>query len=134
MNDVMQENSIGTRTAPGGPVKITLKTSLCNNPLIGRLIDVTASPSRTVHSLKQSVSRQFKPRPIDVIVLHLNGQAFDDDTLVQDLVQDIDDEDDEDDNALPKLTILVDMVPPVDVSKYGLEMKEKIDSMTNEET
>jgi Ubiquitin family. len=119
------------------PVKITLKTSLSDNILIDQSIEITASPSRTVHSLKQSVSRQFKGRPpIDAIVLRLDGQVLEDDILVKDLVQDIEEEDeeeeDEDEDDLAKMTITVDMVPPVD-PKFGTEFKERLDKMTNQE-
>lgn len=119
------------------PVKITLKTSLSDNILIDQSIEITASPSRTVHSLKQSVSRQFKGRPpIDAIVLRLDGQVLEDDILVKDLVEDIEDEDeeeeDEDEDDLTKMTITVDMVPPVD-PKFGTEFKERLDKMTNQE-
>jgi hypothetical protein len=127
-----EETSVSTL-----PVKITLKTSLSDNILIDQSIEITASPSRTVHSLKQSVSRQFKGRPpIDAIELRLDGQVLEDDTLVKDLVQDIeedeDEEEDDDDDGLAKMTITVDMVPPVD-PKFGTEMKERLDKMTNEE-
>ena len=120
------------------PVKVTLKTSLSNNVLIDQSIELTASPTRTVQSLKQSVSRQFKSRPpMDAIVLRLDGQLLHDDTLVQDLVDEEDEDDDEEDeddedDDLAKLTIIVDMVPPVD-PKFGTEMKERLDEMTNEE-
>jgi len=117
------------------PVKITLKTSLSNNVLIDQSIELTASPTRTVQSLKQSVSRQFKSRPpMDAVVLRLDGQVLHDDFLVRDLVDEEDDEDEDDDGEddLAKLTIIVDMVPPVD-PKFGTEMKERLDNMTNEE-
>lgn len=41
------------------PVKITLKTCLSSNVLIDQSIEITASPTRTVESLKQSVSFFF---------------------------------------------------------------------------
>jgi len=125
-------------SSSSSPVKITLKTALSNNILIDQSIEITASPTRTVQSLKQSVSRQFKSRPpMDSIVLRLDGQVLDDDdVVVEDLVdeddEDDEDEDDEDDDGLPKLTIVVDMVPPVD-PKFGTEMKQRLDDMTNEE-
>lgn len=121
------------------PVKVTLKTSLSDNALIDQSIEITASPTRTVQSLKQSVSRQFKSRPpIDAITLRLDGQVLDDETLVQDLVDEEDEEDEEeeeddgDDDGLSKLCIIVDMVPPVD-PKFGTEMKGRLDDMTNKQ-
>ncbi len=127
-------------TIASSPAKITLKTALTNNILIDQSIEITASPTRNVQSLKQSVSRQFKSRPpMDAIVLRLDGQVLDDDTLVQDLVDDMDEDDEDDDDeeegdddGLPKLTIIVDMVPPVD-PKFGTEMKTRLDEMTNEQ-
>ena len=128
------ENAASTSSLP---VKVTLKTSLSNNILIDQSIELTASPTRTVESLKQSVSRQFKSRPpMDAIILRLDGQLLHDDTLVQDLVDEEDEDDEEDDDDedddLAKLTIIVDMVPPVD-PKFGTEMRERLDVMTNEE-
>ena len=125
------------------PVKITLKTCLSSNALIDQSIEITASPTRTVESLKQSVSRQFKSRPpTEAITLRLDGQVLDDLELVRNLVDDeddedededdSDDEDDGDDDGLAKLTIIVDMVPPVD-PKFGTEMKSRLDDLTNEE-
>ena len=118
------------------PVKVTLKTNLSGSVLIDQSIEITASPSRTVQSLKQSVSRQFKSRPpMEAVVLRLDGQVLDDETLVSDLVDEEDedeDDEDEDDDGLPKLTIIVDMIPPVD-PKFGTEMKQRLDDMTNEE-
>lgn len=118
------------------PVKVTLKTNLSGSVLIDQSIEITASPSRTVQSLKQSVSRQFKSRPpMEAVVLRLDGQVLDDDTIVSDLVDEEDedeDDEDEDDDGLPKLTINVDMIPPVD-PKFGTEMKQRLEDMTNEE-
>ena len=127
------------------PVKIILKTALLSNShsplIIDQSIEITASRSRSVYSLKQSVFRQFKSRPpINGIVLRLDGQVLDDDdVLVEELVEDLDlddeeeeeEDDDEDDNdGMMKLTITVDIVPPVD-PKFGTEMKERLDQMTN---
>eukprot|EP00557_Chaetoceros_sp_GSL56_P012994 CAMPEP_0176477600 /NCGR_PEP_ID=MMETSP0200_2-20121128/715_1 /TAXON_ID=947934 /ORGANISM="Chaetoceros sp., Strain GSL56" /LENGTH=456 /DNA_ID=CAMNT_0017873433 /DNA_START=163 /DNA_END=1533 /DNA_ORIENTATION=- len=135
--EVAKEDGQGETPVSALPVKITLKTSLGDNILIDQSIEITASPSRTVHSLKQSVSRQFKGRPpIDAIVLRLDGLVLQDDVLVKDLVLDIEEEDDEDEeedeDGLTKMTITVDMVPPVD-PKFGVEIKERLDKMTNEE-
>lgn len=73
---------------------------------------------------------------MDAIVLRLDGQILDDDVLVQDLVDEDDEEDEddehEDDDGLPKVTIIVDMVPPVD-PKFGTEMKNRLDDMTNQQ-
>jgi len=124
-------------SASASPAKITLKTALTNHVLIDQSIEITASPTRNVLSLKQSVSRQFKSRPpMDAIVLRLDGQILDDDVLVQDLVDENDEEDEDDehddDDGLPKMTIIVDMVPPVD-PKFGTEMKNRLDDMTNQQ-
>jgi hypothetical protein len=134
----MEENEEDEIESPASslPIKITLKTSLSNNILIDQSIELTASPTRTVQSLKQSVSRQFKSRPpMDAIVLRLDGQVLRDEILVRDLVDEEDDEEDDEEEGeddLAKLTIMVDMVPPVD-PKFGTEMKERLDKMTNEE-
>lgn len=121
------------------PVKIILKTALTSNALIDQYVEITASPSRTVKSLKQSVSRKFKSRPpIDTIILRLDGLVLNDDVLVQDILKEVEDdefeEEDQDDTGygLPKITIFVDMIPPVD-PKFGTEMKSRLDELTSNE-
>ena len=133
------ENDERKTSISSSPIKITLKTAVTNNPLIEQSIEITASPTRTVHSLKQSVSRQFKSKPpIESIQLRLDGQLLDDDeTLVEDLIveddeDDDDEEEDDDHDGMPKLNIVVDMIPPVD-PKFGTEMKDRLDHVTNEQ-
>lgn len=128
---------IKSSLSSSAPIKVTLKTAVVNNPLIDISIEITASPKRTVQSLKQSVSRQFKARPpMDSIQLRLDGKFLDDDTLLEDLIVDDEEEDDhgdeEDDDGVHKLTILVDMIPPVD-PKFGTEIKARLDDTTNEQ-
>lgn len=133
--DEEEESDEEQENVPSLPVKITLKTALSSNILIDQSIEITASPTRSVESLKQSVSRQFKSRPpMNAITLRLDGQILDDSELVTNLVEDEDEEeeDDDDEDGLSKLTIIVDMVPPVD-PKFGTEMKSRINDLTNEE-
>ena len=135
-NDTQEEEDDDDEPVNSGPVKIILKTTLTNDALIDQSIEILASRSRTVHSLKKSVSRQFASRPpINGIALRLDGQLLDDDdVLVQELVEDLDEEEEDDeedeDGGMMKLNIIVDMVPPVD-PKFGTEMKERLDQMTN---
>ena len=136
--EVEEEESDETKVSTSSsPVKITLKTAVTKNPLIEQSIEITASPTRTVYSLKQSVSRQFKSKPpIESIQLRLDGKLLEDDEiLVEDLVveEDEEEEEEEDDHdGMPKLNIVVDMIPPVD-PKFGTEMKERLDHITNEQ-
>jgi hypothetical protein len=132
-----EENDDAKAPTSSSPVKITLKTAVTNNPLIEQSIEITASPTRTVYSLKQSVSRQFKSKPpIESIQLRLDGKLLDDnEILVEDLVVEEDDEEEEeedDHDGMPKLNIIVDMIPPVD-PKFGTEIKERLDHITNEQ-
>ena len=124
------------------PVKITFSTSLYKpNPLIDQTVELTASPTRTVASLKLSISKQLKSKPpVQCIVLKLDGIILDDDDVVvaelvdedEDDDDDEDEEEDDDDDDMPKLKIQVDIIPPVD-PKFGTEMKERLDDMTNDQ-
>ena len=133
-----EEEEEDSRPTLSTPVKITFSTSLYKpNPLIDQTVEITASPSRTVSSLKQSISKQLKSKPpVDCIVLRLDGVVLDDgDVIVSELVDEHDDEEDEeedDDDDMPKLKIQVDIIPPVD-PKFGTEFRQRLDDMTNEQ-
>jgi len=144
-----QEETNQTKT----PVQLILQTTLLQTQssssdpdsspstplLLDQRIEINASRTRTVASLKQSVSRQFKSRPpIPTISLRYDGELLDDDSLTLQQILDEhydeedDDDDDEGDENGPTITITVDMVPPVD-PKFGTEMRERLDRMTNEQ-
>ena len=99
-------------------------------------MEINTVQTRNIASFKQSVSRQFKSRPpIPTISLQYNSELLDDDllTLEQLLKKHYKEEDeDEDRENGPRITIAVDMVPPVD-PKFGTEMRKWFDQMTNEQ-
>jgi len=143
------DESTNNNNTNNAPVQLILQTTLLQthssssttttppHPLLDQRIEITASRTRTIASLKQSVSRQFKSRPpISAITLRYDGDLLeDDDATLADLLDDYEEEDDEEDNDDTNgqtITVTVDMVPPVD-PKFGTEMKERLDRMTNEQ-
>jgi hypothetical protein len=152
-----EEKSSSTPTF-NAPVKVTFTTTSLSpsykpNPLIDQTIELTASPTRTIASLKQTLSKQLKAKPpASCIVLKLDGLVLhDDEALIGDIVdehedddddddddehkddnQGDDDDDDDDDDDIPKLKIQVDIIPPVD-PKFGTEIRQRLDDMTNDQ-
>ena len=63
--------------------------------------------------------------------MRYDGQILDDDIILEDLVEDEEDNDYEDDGS-PKVSLLVDIIPPVD-PKFATEWKQRTESMKNEE-
>lgn len=128
----------GARSKPVQHIQLKLSTSLLSSlsshqsSILDQSIELPASSSRTISSLKQSISRQFKSRPPEQIIqLRYDGQVLEDDITLEDLVEDEDDNDDEDDGS-PKVSLLVDIIPPVD-PKFATEWKQRTESMKNEE-
>jgi len=141
-NDDEQDEDESSASALNTPVKLSCSTSLYKktNPLIDQSIEITASPSRTVSSLKQTISKQLKSKPpVECVVLKLDGMILNDgDATVSQLVEDHEDDEDDDededdgDDDMPKLKIHIDIIPPVD-PKFGTEFRQRLESMTNEE-
>ena len=141
-------NNTSTSTASTylPPVKVTLRTTM-ESPLIDQSIEFTASQTRTVASLKQAVSRQFRGRPpLGIISLTYRGRVLQDNTVLSDLIQDdYDDEDiykeeeekddedeDKDEESLKKINLVVNIIPPID-PKFGTELKERLPTLTPQE-
>lgn len=152
-SDADDEDDYSSKNS-NGPIQLILQTTLLNNNnqnnkqessstqqhqhlILDQRIEITASPqTRTIGSIKQSISRQFKSRPpIKAITLRHNGEVLNKEiVLLEDILNDYydDEEDDDDDVEERKMTMVVDMVPPVD-PKFGTELKERLDQMTNEQ-
>ena len=120
------------------PIKLIVRTGL-NCPLIDQTMEVTASRTRTIASIRQTVSRQMRGRPpISSIRLLLDGRDLRDDELLDDLAPDEEEEndedleDDEEEDGMTKLRLTLDAVPPVD-PKFGVELAELMKKMDNNE-
>ena len=139
-SEIESEDDSKASSASTQPVKIKLRTCLvppsssaAASSIIDQSIEITASPTRTVSSLKQSVHRQFRGRPpipsIRLSLPHHHHDSLPDDWLVEDLIHQIDQDDEDDDDEdgndedqdeddLETITIQVDIIPPVD-PKFG---------------
>ena len=122
--------------ASSAPLKLIVQTGL-NCPLVDQSLEVTASRTRTVASIRQTVSRQMSGRPpISAIRLLLANRVLQDHEVLEDLLpegenEDDDDDDGEDDGML-KLRLLLDSVPPVD-PKFGVELGNQIQDLSTAE-
>ena len=117
---------------PPEPISVTIKTAT-GSKLLDQSIELpTVTRTRDVASLKKSVSRQLPSRPpIAAIQLTLNGKILEDNTVVEDLV-DEEDEDDEEDAEGEGLVLQLDMLPTVD-PKFVADLEKKIPDMTTAE-
>jgi hypothetical protein len=161
-------------TSSATPIKLIISTtsstkskssssSSSHNPIIHpHNLEMTISSTRTLSSLKQSISKQLfrnvKNLPIDLLVLKINGdivneredddddddgkkemtigdlldEYYDEDDIDGDDLEHDDEEEEDDDDDIPKLKIQVDIIPPVN-SKFGTDIQEYISNMSNEE-
>lgn len=124
------------------PVKLIVQTGL-NCPLIDQTLEVTASRTRTVASVRQTVSRQMRGRPpISAVRLLLANRVLQDDEVIDDLLldfeesgedeDDFDDDDDDEVDEMVKLRLTLDAVPPVD-PKFGVELGKEIQDLSTSE-
>ena len=114
------------------PVRLFISTNW-GNSVIDQTVELTPVRTRTVASLKKSLSKQLPGRPpIVALDLVYEGRILDDDTLVEELFEDEDEDEEEDDDdddieegneAHRKLTL--NIVPPVD-PKFATELGPKL--------
>ena len=156
-DDAPSTTTTTTTNANTLPIKIHITTGL-NSPLLDQHIEFTASPKRSLHSIKQAISKTMPGRPpISCIQLRHRGRLLLDDNegkrgygdsrtmTVNDILSlDNDDDDDdiednnnnedndEDDEDSIKLSLTCDILPPID-SKFGIEFRNKIVSLSTKE-
>lgn len=112
------------------PINIMFKTNM-GNPLIDTSLELLVSRSRTVENVKQSLSRMLPGRPPpEVMRLVSEGILLRDDELINDVVDDDEDLDDEDEEA-STVTMLLDMVPPVD-PKFATQLQNMNEVSTSD--
>ena len=116
------------------PVKLIVQTGL-NCPLIDETLEVTASRTRDIASIRKTVSRQMRGRPpVASVRLLLGNRVLKDDEILDDLAPDEDEEEEEeengdDDDGLVKVRFTLDTVPPVD-PKFGVDILEQTRKMS----
>lgn len=135
------EDDDATKVSSSSPVKLIISTGL-GCPLVDQTLETNASRSRTIATIRQTVSRQMKGRPpIQTVRLLLGNRVLRDDEIIDDLAPDEDDEDDEldeddeedgEDDGMVKLRLTLDAVPPVD-PKFGVELQEQLEKMSTAE-
>jgi len=108
----------------GPPVKLIIKTGL-GSQLIDQTLELMASRTRDVASLKLSCMRQMRGRPPVELQTIRQGMIELDDHITIDELMDDEDEDDEEENGAEDedqtLILTLDMTPPVD-PKFGTEL------------
>ena len=134
-------------TTTGPPVKLSIKTGLAT-PLVDQHLEFTASRTRSILSIKTAISKTMIGRPpISSIQLKYHGRvllANDDDECINDLLEDYDSDDEDDDDTdtigededddedTIKLSLVADIVPPID-SKFGIEFRDRVHKMSTRE-
>ena len=125
-------NTTATSSAAKPPIPVTIKTHT-NSKILDQSIELpTVKRSRTIQSIKQSVSRQLPSRPpMQAIQILHEGHILDDETLIEDIL-DEEDEDEEEDDEQSGLVLYLDMIPPVD-PKFVPELDRKLNDWTTSE-
>ena len=149
VNSVPNESDVEEESDGGGaesepvaavskaPVKLIIKTAL-NSHLIDQSIELTASRTRDVASLKLSCFRQMRGRPpVELQTIRQGIITLEDHMTIDEILGDEDDDDDDDDDEEEEadevaLILTLDMAPPVD-PKFGIELGELVKSKTTEE-
>lgn len=116
------------------PLVILIKSNLDSKVLDIHPMELNAIRARNVESVKSSLARQLPGKPpLDLIRLSLDGRVLRDELLMDELLDDDDDEDDDDDATdpnKPALTLVLDMVPPVDPRTFGQELEDRMEEMS----
>jgi len=127
-----------SKITSSAPVNIQIKTSMNNRVVDIQTIEVTALRVRNIESIKSTLSRQLPGKPpVESIRLMYQGQILRDELLIDELmddddddVEDDDEDEDEDDENKPGLTLVLDMVPPVDPRTFSGPLQENIDALS----
>ena len=127
--EAMEEESQGPKVTT--PLKLKIGTNLIggSNAIdISPAIELMCSRSRSILSIKQSLSRSLRGRPpmeLLQLVDSRTGQTLENEILVQELADDEDDDDDDEEDGDPEVTLYLSMIPPVD-PKFGTLLPEQI--------
>jgi hypothetical protein len=130
------EESTTTAATSMEPVNVHFKTNV-GNKLLDHSMDIASSRTKDVAALKERLSRQLPGKPpVGQIRLTQHGKVLKDEFILNELIDDEDDEDDdeadEDGECKTSISLVLDMVPPVD-PHFHSHLKEKVDDMTTSE-
>lgn len=140
-DDEETENDYGTKEEDNKPLHPALSsepipiniTTMLGLSVIDHSIEITAHRSRSIGFLKASLQKQLPGRPpVSILQLRLGPRALPDDLLINELIDDDDEEDDDDEMTEGpgnRLTLVLDMIPPID-SKSALIPSDKLDDLT----
>lgn len=107
------------------PVRLMVQTNF-GNPVMDVQVELNTVRTRTIGSLKKSVSRSLPGRPPELsFQLVSEGRVLGDDMLVNDLFDEEDEEDDDHDGEDDSKVLLLNSIPPVD-PKFATELVPKL--------
>ena len=118
------------------PVNLHIKTNLNNAVVDIHALEIMALRMRDIGSIKKALSRQLPGKPpIESIRLLQHGHVLREELLIDELMddeeeEDEDDDDDEDDEHKASLTLVLDMVPPVDPRSFSGALQEKMEDQS----
>jgi hypothetical protein len=129
-NDEEEDDAALASVMSSQPVRLLIQTNW-GNSVVDHRVELMAARTRTVLSLKKSVSRQLPGRP-NILDLELvcEGRVLEDEMLVDELFdddEDDDDEDEEEDSDGVTKVLFLNTVPPVD-PKFATELGPKLNA------
>lgn len=109
------------------PVTVSVKTNM-GNVLIDTSLEKTSSRKKTVEEFKKGLSKEIRGRPPHHLIrLRASNEVLSDDQLMSEVFEDHGEKDDE--NETESLTLILDMIPPVD-PKFGIDLMDRFQDMT----
>ena len=122
------------------PVILHIKSNFHNTVVDIPTIEINSVRIRDIGSIKKTLSKQLPGKPpIESIRLLQHGQLLREELLIDELMDDDDDEDEDDDDdedyendseSTSSLTLVLDMVPPVDPRSFSGLLQEKIEGQS----
>lgn len=110
---------------------VVFRTNIGSNLVDISSMELLVSRSRTVESVKQTLSRMLPGRPpVECLAIMADGMVLDDDEILLDSVLDDDDDDDEEDGE--PTVLLLNMIPPVD-PKFAAALGSTMQDMSTSE-
>ena len=120
------------------PIILQIKTNLNNEVVDIQSIEIMALRMRNIESIKKTLSRQLPGKPpLESIRLMQHGVVLREELLIDELMDDDDEEEDDEDmddeENKPGLTLVLDMVPPVDPRSFSGALQENMDNLSTAE-
>ena len=134
--DEGEEEDSKSKITSTEPVNLHIKTNLNNAVVDIHALEIMALRMRDIGSIKKALSRQLPGKPpIESIRLMQHGHVLREELLIDELMDD-DDEDEEeddedgDDDNKASLTLVLDMIPPVDPRSFSGTLQEKMEGQS----